>query len=42
MLAVIPIENFRMVREISMVYHKDFVHTELLTQLRNIYLDLAQ
>ena len=39
-LSVIPIQDFRMVREINMVHHTDFAHAELLTELRHIYLDL--
>nr|WP_122013670.1 LysR family transcriptional regulator [Maliibacterium massiliense] len=36
-LAVVPIENARMVREINMVHHKDFNHPEILDDLRRLY-----
>lgn len=36
-LAVVPIENFSMAREINMVHHRDFAHREILEELRNIY-----
>lgn len=36
-LAVVPIENAGMVREINMVHHKDFTHTEILDEFRHIY-----
>ncbi|MFA6947585.1 MAG: LysR family transcriptional regulator [Eubacteriales bacterium] len=36
-LAIIPIENSNMVRDINMVTHRDFAHPELLTELAEIY-----
>lgn len=36
-LAIIPIENSSMVRQIDMVYHKDFIHTQLIETIRDIY-----
>ena len=36
-LSVIPIENFRMTRSINMVHHRDFTHTEILAEIRQIY-----
>ena len=36
-LAVVPIENARMTREISLVYHRDFSHPDVLDDLRRIY-----
>ena len=36
-LAVVPIENARMIREISLVYHRDFSHPDVLDDLRRIY-----
>ena len=36
-LAVVPIENARMTREISMVYQKDFSHPDFLEELRKLY-----
>ena len=36
-LAVIPIENSSMVREINMVHQPDFSHTEMLEDIRRIY-----
>lgn len=36
-LAIIPIENSSMVRQIDMVYQKDFLHPELIRNIRGIY-----
>ena len=36
-LAIIPIENSSMVRQIDMVYQKDFLHPELIQNIRAIY-----
>lgn len=36
-LAVVPIENSGMIREINMVTHKDFSHPDVLENLREIY-----
>ena len=36
-LVVVPIENARMTREISLVYHRDFSHLGVLDDLRRIY-----
>lgn len=36
-LAVVPIENSGMMREINMVTHKDFTHTDVLEDFRRIY-----
>ena len=36
-LAIIPIENSTMVRQIDMVYQKDFIHPELIDNIRLIY-----
>ena len=36
-LAVVPIENANMVREINMIFHQDFTHPEILEDFRRIY-----
>lgn len=36
-LAIVPIENARMVREIHMVYQRDFGHMEILEDFKRIY-----
>ena len=36
-LAVVPIENANMVREINMIFHPDFTHPEILEYFRRIY-----
>ena len=36
-LAVIPIENSSMVRQIDIVYLKDFMHPEIIENIREIY-----
>ena len=35
-----PIENSTMVRQIDMVYQKDFIHPELIENIRRIYEEL--
>ncbi len=37
-LAEVPIQDFRLVREVNMVHNQDFSHPELLEELRRIYL----
>ena len=39
-LSIIPIENSTMVRQIDMVYQKDFIHPELIENIRRIYEEL--
>lgn len=36
-LVLVPIENMNMPREINMVYHQDFRHTEVLEEIMRIY-----
>lgn len=36
-LVVVPIENLSIVREINIVYHKDFEYTEKVDEIRSIY-----
>ena len=36
-LAVVPIENANMFREINMIHHQDFTHPEILEDFRKIY-----
>ena len=36
-LAVVPIENSSMIREINLVFHRDFSHPEVLDEIRRIY-----
>ena len=36
-LVLVPIENMNMPREINMVYHQDFSHTEVLEEILRIY-----
>ena len=36
-LAVVPIENANMIREINMIHHQDFTHPEILEDFRKIY-----
>ncbi|MCI9405910.1 MAG: LysR family transcriptional regulator [Oscillospiraceae bacterium] len=36
-LAIVPIENVSLIREIRMVYHRDFAHPEILEDLKRIY-----
>lgn len=39
---MLPIENLSMIREINMVYHRDFSHTELLDEITKIYSNCIQ
>lgn len=41
-LTVLPIENLSMVRETSILYHKDFNHTEILQSITKIYNETAK
>lgn len=34
---VLPVENLSMIREISIFYHKDFSHTDILQDITKIY-----
>lgn len=36
-MAGLPIENLSMTREINIVYHKDFAHTDILQEITKIY-----
>ena len=36
-LVVVPIENLSIVREINIVYHKDFEYTDQIDEIRSIY-----
>jgi len=36
-LVVVPVQNLNMIREINLVYNKDFKHTEILDDIRNAY-----
>lgn len=36
-LLVVPIQNLNMIREINIVYHHDFKHTQILEDIRRIY-----
>lgn len=36
-LVVVPIENLSIVREVNIVYHKDFEYTEKVDEIRSIY-----
>ena len=41
-LTALPIENLSMTREINMVYHKDFEHTDLLQEITKIYYEYSR
>lgn len=41
-LTVLPIENLSMVRETSILYHKDFSHADILQDITKIYNETAQ
>lgn len=38
-LTIVPIENLSMARETNIVYHKSFVHTEVLQDITQLYHD---
>lgn len=37
---ILPVENLSMIREISLFYHKDFSHIDILNDITNIYQSL--
>lgn len=41
-LAGLPIENLSMTREINMIYHKDFEHTDILQNITKIYYEYSR
>lgn len=41
-LTALPIENVSMVRETSIVYHKDFNHTDILHEITKLYNETAK
>ena len=41
-ITVLPIENLSMVRETSILYHKDFNHTDILQDITKIYNETAR
>lgn len=41
-LTGLPIENLSMTREINMIYHKDFEHTDILQELTKIYYEYSR
>ena len=40
-LTALPIENLSMVRQMNLVYRKDFSHMELLYEILRLYHDTA-
>lgn len=40
-MKALPIENLSMIREMNLVYHRDFAHTDLLREIAAIYDELA-
>jgi DNA-binding transcriptional LysR family regulator len=41
-ITILPIENLSMPRQISILYHKDFRHTDTLKSIVQIYSDTAR
>ena len=41
-LKVLPVENLSMIREVNIVYHKDFAHADILQGITRIYYDMAK
>ncbi len=41
-LCVLPVENLSMVREINMVYQKDFAHVDILQDIAKLYFEMAR
>lgn len=41
-LTVLPVENLSMVREINIVYHRDFGHTDMLKDITRLYNEFAR
>ena len=40
-LKILPVENLSMTREINIVYHKDFEHTEVLSDIMKLYYEMS-
>lgn len=40
-LCVLPVENLPMIREINMVYQKDFAHTDVLQGIAKLYYEMS-
>ncbi len=36
-IKIVSIENLSMIRELNIVYHKDFTHTDILSEIVNLY-----
>ncbi len=36
-VCIVPIENLNMIREINMIYHNDFLHKDILDDIRHYY-----
>lgn len=41
-ITVLPVENLSMVREINIVYHRDFEHTDMLQDITRLYNEFAR
>ena len=41
-ITVLPVENLSMVREINIVYHRDFEHTDMLQDITRLYNESAR
>ena len=41
-ITVLPVENLSMIREINIVYHKDFEHIDLLHDITKMYYDVVK
>ena len=41
-LVALPVENLSMIREINLVYHRDFEHTDILQDISKMYFDYSK
>ena len=41
-LVALPVENLGMIREINLVYHRDFEHTDILQDISKMYYDYGR
>ena len=41
-IKVLPVENLSMIREINIIYHKDFAHTDILQDITKLYNEMVR
>ena len=41
-LVALPVENLSMIREINLIYHRDFTHTDILNAITRLYFETSR